>query len=365
MRLPFKVADDPSRSLGDSYTAAFRSLLRMKTRFLKDEKLKVAYLEFMQEYEAMNHMIIAAQAPVQKRFEDAFFLPHHGVWKESSTTNKLRTVLNGSARTSSSRSLNDLLHSGPNLLPNLIDLICRWRIYQFAFSADIEKMYRQILLHDEDQHMQSILWRKSSSAPVEVYRLRAVTYSLVSATFLAQCTIKQLAVDHQTEFPLGAKVLQEEVYMDDVLSGAHSLDNAKIKRLDIIELLKVGGFPTRKWSSNDTKIINWLSPHLLAIDPLEFTDKGTFLAVLGILWWPQKDSFCFKLNCSLTTGSVTKRSVLSSVAKIFDPMGWLPPVMIVAKILMQSLWLLKIGWDEVLPPDVIGYGTHGTISYTL
>ena len=124
VRLPFKV-DDPSRSLGNSYTAAFRSLLRMETRFLKDGKLKVAYLEFIQEYEAMNHMIIAAKAPAQKRFQDAFLLPHHGVWKESSTTTKLRTVFNGSVRTSSGRSLNDLLHSDPNLLPNLIDLICR------------------------------------------------------------------------------------------------------------------------------------------------------------------------------------------------------------------------------------------------
>ena len=140
VRLPFKVDDDPSRSLGDSYTAAFRSLLRMETRFLKDEKLKVAYLEFMQEYEIMNHMIISAQAPAQKRLKDAFFLPHHGVWKESSTTTKLRIVFNGSARTSSGRSLNDLLHSGPNHLSNIIDLICRWRIYQFAFSAEIEKM---------------------------------------------------------------------------------------------------------------------------------------------------------------------------------------------------------------------------------
>ena len=63
VRLPFKVDDDPSRSLGDLYTTAFRSLLRMETRFFKDEKLKVAYLELMPEYEVMTHMIISAQAP--------------------------------------------------------------------------------------------------------------------------------------------------------------------------------------------------------------------------------------------------------------------------------------------------------------
>ena len=148
VRLPFKSSADPSRNLGDSYTSSVRFLQRMESRFLTDEKLNVAYLKFMQEYEQLDHMILASQATVQKRLEDSFFLLHHGVWEESSTTTKLCTVFNGSARTTSGLSLNDLLHSGPNLLPNLIDLICRWRIYQYAFSADIEKMYRQILIHD-------------------------------------------------------------------------------------------------------------------------------------------------------------------------------------------------------------------------
>ena len=297
VRLPLKQSADPSRDLGDSYTAAFRSLQRMENRFSKDDKLRIAYSEFMTEYENLCHMIQASKAIIPKALQDSFFLPHHGVCKESSTTTKLRTVFNGSARTSSGLSLSDLLQAGPNLLPNLIDLICRWRIYQFAFSVDIEKMYPQILIHEDDQHLQSILWRSSSDSPVEIFRLRTVTYGLVSSTFLSLRTVKQLAADHQGEFPLGAKVLNEEIYMDDVLSCAHSLEEAKLKQLEIIKLLKVGGFPIRKWSSNEIHIIEWLPAHLLALDPIKFEDKNASLAVLEISWRPLEDNFCFEINC--------------------------------------------------------------------
>ena len=177
----------------------------MESRFERDEKLKIAYQEFMSEYRTLNHMVLATDAPVSKDLDECFFLPHHGVWKESSSTTKLRTVFNDSARTNSGFSLNDLLHAGPNLLPNLIDLICQWHIYRYVFSADVEKMYRQILVHPDDQHYQTILWRDSRDSDVQPFHLRTVTYGIVSSTFLAQRVIKQLAADYQKELTPGLK----------------------------------------------------------------------------------------------------------------------------------------------------------------
>ena len=66
------------------------------------------------------------------------FLPHHGVLHE---TKKLRTEFNGSAKIKQV-SLNDLLYSGPNLLPELFDLILKWRLYKYIFVSAIEKMFR-------------------------------------------------------------------------------------------------------------------------------------------------------------------------------------------------------------------------------
>ena len=158
-----------------------------------------------------------------KPVSESIFLPHHGVWKEASSTTKLTTVFNGSWKTRPGISLNQLLLAGPNLLPNLVDLICRWRNYRYAFTADVEKMYRQIWVYPDDQHFQSILWRVSPDLPIEIFRLLTVTYGVVSSTFLSQRTLKQLAVNHASEFPIGAQILHSETYMDDVLSGADSL----------------------------------------------------------------------------------------------------------------------------------------------
>ena len=88
---------------------------------------------------------------------DAFFLPHRGVWKESSSTTKLRTMFNGSIKTPSGNTLNDLLHIGPNVLQNPVDLLCSWRRYEFALPADVEKMFRQIVVDERDQNFQCIL----------------------------------------------------------------------------------------------------------------------------------------------------------------------------------------------------------------
>ena len=108
-------------------------------------------------------MILASEAPICKDASESFLVPHHGVWKEPSTTIKLRAVFNGSACTRSGKFFNGLLHAGPNLLSNLVDLVCRWRMYKYVLPADVEKMYRQILVHNQDQHFQSILWRVDST----------------------------------------------------------------------------------------------------------------------------------------------------------------------------------------------------------
>ena len=48
---------------------------------------------------------------------------------------------------------------------------------------------------------------------------------------------------------------------------------------------------------------------------------------------------------------LSKRTVLSRFAKVFDPLGWLAPIVAKAKICMQSMWLLGKDWDSVLPGE--------------
>ena len=105
--------------------------------------------------------------------------------KEKNSTTKLRTVFNASMKISKGWSLNDFHRIGPNLLPDLMDLITMWRIYPFVFAADVEKMFRQILVHPNDRHLQAIVWRDDPETELETLLLTTVTFGFHCSPFLA------------------------------------------------------------------------------------------------------------------------------------------------------------------------------------
>lgn len=109
----------------------------------------------MKEYESLNHMRrVPDDEPDPPR---SFYLPHHGVVRENSITTKLRVVFNGSSRSSTGVSLNDLLHTGAKLQLDLFDVLIWFRQFRYVFSTDVEKMYRQIKVHPHDWNFQRIL----------------------------------------------------------------------------------------------------------------------------------------------------------------------------------------------------------------
>ena len=165
------------------------------------------------------------------------FLPHHGVIKENSNTTKLRTVFNASAKANKRFSLNDFLAVGSNLLPEIVDLVSKWCGYTCVFTADVEKMFRQIWVHEDDQKLQAIVWREEESERIRSYFLTTVAFGFNCAPLLASRTLKQLAQDEGKNYPLARQILDREVYMDDILSGAHSLNQARAKQEPINDLL--------------------------------------------------------------------------------------------------------------------------------
>jgi hypothetical protein len=133
----------------------------------------------MLEYEKLGRMTLAEPNP------DAYFLPHHAVLKPESDTTKLRVVFDASAVSKNSNSLNDVMHTGPNPLQDLMGLLLRWRFHKIVFTADIEKMFRQINVIEVQRDHQRILWRSSPKETIKEYRLNTVTYGTAAASFLA------------------------------------------------------------------------------------------------------------------------------------------------------------------------------------
>jgi len=122
-------------------------------------------------------------------------------------------------------------------------------------------MYHQIVVHPEDRDLQRILWRYSSQEPIQEYRLTTVTYGTSSSPFLATRCLRKLA-DNQCQYPRAAQALRNDFYVEDLLSGTSTLENAIKMQQEISSFLKTAGLTLRKWACNNSIFLNTIPKEL-------------------------------------------------------------------------------------------------------
>ncbi|XP_033317511.1 uncharacterized protein LOC117215221 [Bombus bifarius] len=335
-----------SERLWSSKAAAMSRLASLHRRFQRDKQYETAYTAVIQEYLDLGHM---TKINTDHATDHGYYLPHHGVIKESSDTTKLRVVFDGSASSTTGVSLNDALHTGPKLREDLRNILLRFRSFQYVLTGDIEKMYRQFILRPEDRPYQKILWR-ADSGEIETYRLNTVTFGLSAAPYLAIRCLKQLAEDEGPRFPRAAQILRRDFYVDDALTGADTKDEALSVRNDLTKLLKLASLNIRKWASNDRDLLRGLSEE--GTNQKLHLGESSTLKTLDVFWDSADDSILYSVKTISGTSRVTKRSISSVIAQIYDPLGLLAPVIVRVKMILQQVWTLKVDWDESLPTDV-------------
>ncbi|XP_053687143.1 uncharacterized protein LOC128736679 [Sabethes cyaneus] len=345
VRLPFRAN---AGTLGDSRRQAEKRFYQLEGRLDKNPELKNLYSAFIREYIELGHCKLLPNTAGSN--EISYYMPHHCVIRPDSSTTKLRVVFDASSKSSSGTSLNDLLMIGPPAQDTLFDIVLRFRFYRYAFTADVPKMYRMILMDERDTKFQKILWREKKTDPLQEIELTTVTYGTAAAPFLATRALNQLAEDEKDDFPVASLAIKRSVYVDDVLTGASTLDEAKQLQADLIQLLRRGGFGLHKWCANDAALLNDI-PAELQEKQLNFktNEVNETIKTLGLLWDPVDDSFAFRVNpVESKYDNVTKRQVMSEIAKLFDPLGLLGPIIVIAKVIMQDLWREGLAWDEHL-----------------
>ncbi|XP_058464603.1 uncharacterized protein LOC131438528 [Malaya genurostris] len=253
----------------------------------------------------------------------------HPVFKESSTTTKVRVVFDASCKTSSGFSINNKQLVGPVVQEDLLSIVMRFRTHPIAIVADIEKIYRQIQLHPED-----------------------------------------LVRGEGANYPAAVDVVKHDFYVDDLLSGASNVQSAIRRCKEVSAMLASAGFPLKKWASNFVEVLAEIPEEDLALSPLHDLQDEQSVYTLGLVWEPKSDMMRFKVQLPLPESVLTKRKVMSYFAQIFDPLGLVGPIITVAKLFMQRLWALKtdIGdsyeWDRPLPPHLQSEWKlfHGTLN---
>lgn len=342
VRLPFNKNKD---KIGESKIMAMRRFLSQEQKLLKNDNMRREYIEFLKEYESLGHMKVVTDIPLQH-----YYLPHHAVTKQDSLTTKVRVVFDGSAPTSSGVSLNQALKKGPTIQDDLVEILSRFRLHNIVFTADITKMYRQVRVNDEDANYQLILWRQDPTENIQTYKLRTVTYGTTTAPFLAVRCLKQIAIEQQFKYPEASRILEEDFYVDDMLTGFDKLENAENVLRDLNFILNNRHFNLRKWRSNKPETLNKITQNG-SNDVMMMVNPDTTVKTLGLYWNSKLDVFQYQIE-EQDTRKITKRNILSTIARLYDPLGLLGPILTLAKLVMQEIWQIRSGWDESVPETI-------------
>lgn len=228
--------------------------------------------------------------------------------------------------------INEAQYVGPTLQNDLFTILSNFRTYSVVLIADIEKMYRCIWINNEQRIYQGIMWGENEN--IKYYQLNIVTYGTTSAPFLAIRCLIEIVNIYEKDFPIEANIIRNDFNVDDLVTGAHSIEKLQLRKDNLVTILSSAGFNLRKFSSN----INDLNIN----DQKEFAIKDHFSKTLGIHWNLNDDTFSYSISNFNYNQTLTKRVILAYTAQIFDPLGFISPILITAKFIIQSLWQLSL-----------------------
>lgn len=326
--------------LGSSRQIAMRRFHALERRFDREPALRTAYVDGIQEM-LRNGYLREVTRPATAW---TYHIPHHAV------LTKFRIVFDGSCRTDQGISINEIQMKGEKLQEDLIALILRFRLNRIGITADIKKMYLQVCIAEDQWDMQRIFWRERTTEQLKEYWLTRVTFGMAAAPHCAVRAMIQCARDHKKIDHRAAIAIEQDFYMDDCLTGADSEDEAVSLCRNMKDILAKGGFALEKWHSNRSKVL----PNTGTIETTEVNlgDVGE-TTVLGLRWRAKEDELMFKFRPKeIRDQRFTKRDILAQTAEVFDPCGFVAPVIITAKIILRKLHQQKINWDSQIPEAI-------------
>ena len=343
MPLPFKQRPH----LPDNRKLAEIRLSHLRRKFHRDEKYKRDYTTYMKE--------IIERGDVEEVSEDGtpgerWYIPHHGIYHPKKPE-KLRVVFDCSAKHAGT-SLNEHLLPGPDMINNLTGVLIRFRQHPIALMCDIEKMFHQFHVQEDDRNYLRFLWWKdgdTNTQPQE-YRMKVHLFGAVSSPGCANYGLKYLAKENSLSHPIGSQFITRDFYVDDGVTSTDTVERAIQLAHEAREICAKGGLRLHKFVSNNHAVLQSIPSSECAIDAK--TKDLTFNVIpleraLGIHWSIEGDSFRF--NNTLKDQPATRRGILSTVASIYDPLGFLAPYVLKGKRILQEMCHQGIGWDDPLP----------------
>lgn len=280
-----------------------------------------AYSHVFREYEKKGYIkkVSTPESNVQ------WLLPHFPVIQPDRDTTKVRVVFDGAMKYEG-KSLNDAIRPGPKLQREVVDVLTRFRKAPVALMADISETFLQIGLREEDRPYHRFLWRDfDASKEPEVYEFRRLLFGNAASPFCSQYVLHYHAQAHRTEFPEAAESVDDSMYVDDLLDSTETVQSAQQLQRQLTDMLSMAGFNLHKWASNEPEAIDNIpiADHLPGV---QINGEDSFRTkTLGVGWEAARDAFVFQVKQPDMSITPTKRSVLSAIASLYDPLQFLAP----------------------------------------
>ena len=345
---------EPEPNLPNNYSSALGQLYSLERRFQSDPNLKSLYQQSIDTDVEKGFAKILDESEVKGTIGKEWYLPHHPVLNPNKP-GKLRRVCNAASKYKEV-CLNDKLLAGPDLLHGLIGTTFRFREGQIALTADIESMFLQLQVPEQDRSCLRFLWRPRTNEPVQIYEYQRHEFRAKSSSTCANYALKRVGLDNEEEYPTATKAIQSNFYMDDFIKSVETPEEAIQVFNQLQLLLSRLGFELRKWIGNNDAVTKAIPENLKSISNTKQVDvepntEGS--SVLGLQWTVTDDSLqvCRGTNKEVEA-PITQRKILSLVSSVFEPIGLFAPFSVHMRRLLKGIWT-KNGqhWDNEVEPS--------------
>ena len=361
---PYPFKEDPS-VLEDNRNQALKFMEKIEVRLKKSKSKADLFREQFNDYVNRGVFRLLTEEEMSAHKGPVFYLTYHEVEKEDSTTTPLRIVMNSSLKYKG-RSLNDILMKGPNTLNDLFTIQLKFRCHIIPMICDIKKMYHTIKTTSQELHLRRIVYRDlDPSKPVQTFGITTCNFGDRSAAAIASVALQKTAKLYEDINEDAAKKIQDDSYVDDIVTGAEDKEGYESLKKNCPEILSKGNFSLKGITTVGDR----------TEESIALLGSGEYGRVLGIQWDPENDVLLVKVRInfskkernvrtkkdlsladipSIVTLKVTRRLLLSVVNSCYDPYGLLSPLTVQMKIHLRNLHReeVNITWDQPLSEEI-------------
>ncbi|XP_071161241.1 uncharacterized protein [Mytilus edulis] len=346
--LPFRV---PRQPLPSNKPQALHRANMLDASLSRNPVKREHFLTFMSKILDNNH---AELAPPLGEHEECWYLPLFGVYHPKKP-DQIRGVFDSSAKCNGV-SLNSVLLTGPDLTNDLLGVLLRFRKEMVAVTADVQHMFHCFVVRKDHRNYLRFLWHKNNDLQENLveFRMRVHVFGNSPSPAVATLGLRKAAQASEQEF--GSHVtsfVTRDFYVDDGLTSCPTKEEAvKLMKDTQQALAKYGNLRLHKFASNCAEVMSAFHASDLASNLKDLDlecDSKPLQRSLGLSWDVNTDNFLFQLSSE--NKPITRRGILSTINSLYDPLGFLAPVIIKGKLLLRKIVSETVDWDQPLSDD--------------